>query len=127
MCPLRNDGGFGGEIRCRNSWPRSDVRRPVHLIRPPDSSVEVDRLSEMDPSRIRDRAATPGIRAVVPATTRVAELWRCLPPGIVPATHLLVYGDRFLDAERVLGWASLCRAGGQRPRAVRRGASGLQF
>src|SRR5262245_7206297 len=76
------------------------------------SAVEVVELPGVDPSRLRDRAATPGVRAVGRAAARVADLWRGLPPGVVPATHLPAYGLRFLDEDRVVGWASVCWVGG---------------
>lgn len=83
---------------------------------PSVSAVEVVALAGVESGRVsdrlRNRKIAPGVRATGEAAARVASLWRGLVPGLVSATHLPVYGLRFLDGDRVIGCAAICWVGG---------------
>jgi hypothetical protein len=77
--------------------------------------VEVIALGEIDAAGVgeylRDPAKAPGVRVAGETARRIADLWRHLPPGVLCAAHLPVFGLRFLDGGRVICRASLCWIG----------------
>ena len=101
---------YSSRARKNGSYSALATVTPSSL--PPIDAVDVVDLSDVDADRVEEymdaAANAPSIRVSGAEATRIAALWRELPPGEQARCHIPPFGLRFYSGGRLISRGSIC-------------------